>query len=129
MDSEKDLRNCVYKFAVSIIKFMDILPYSISTQVIVKQVIRSATSIGANIIEAKSSSSKKEFINFYTYSLKSANETKFWLALLRDTKKANEKAIESFLRETNDLANIIASSIITMKHNFDFEKKSKPYEK
>jgi four helix bundle protein len=77
--------------------------------------MRSATSIGANIIEAQASSSKREFTNFINHSLKSANESKFWLALLRDSGKANRQSVDQLLTETRELANILASSILTLK--------------
>ena len=48
------------------------------------QLVRSATSIGANIIEGKSASSKRDFIRYHEIALKSANETKYWLGLMRD---------------------------------------------
>jgi four helix bundle protein len=55
------------------------------------QLLRSGTSIGANIVEGKAGSSTKDFRNFYTIALKSANETKYWLCLIRDTILINEK--------------------------------------
>jgi four helix bundle protein len=49
------------------------------------QLIRGGTSIGANIVEARAGGSKKDWLKFYIIALKSANETKYWLCLLRDT--------------------------------------------
>ena len=89
--------------------------HDLSVQVIARQLLRSGTSIGANIIEAQASSSRKEFANFLNYSLKSANESKFWLALLRDSGKARTESVNSLLTETKELANILASSILTLK--------------
>jgi four helix bundle protein len=83
--------------------------------VIAKQLLRSATSIGANIIEAQAGSSRKDFTNFFSYALKSANESKFWLGLLRDSNKASTDAIIPVITETTELANILASSILTLK--------------
>ena len=80
-----------------------------------KQLLRSGTSILANYIEANSASSKKDFINFFTHSLKSANESKVWLALLRDTDKGDKKELEWLLKELTEISNILASSILTMK--------------
>jgi len=79
------------------------------------QLLRSGTSILANYIEANSSSSRKDFINFFTHSLKSANESKVWLCLLRDTNKGDKKELEWLLEELIEIANIIASSILTLK--------------
>ena len=74
------IRERSYKYALAIIKLIDGLPREQTSMVIGKHLLRSATSIGANIIEAKSASSRRDFINFYTHSLKSANESKFWQA-------------------------------------------------
>ena len=69
----------------------------------------------ANYIEANSASSKKDFINFFTHALKSANESKVWLTLLRDTNKGNQEELKWLLRELVEVANILASSILTLK--------------
>jgi len=80
-----------------------------------KQVLRSGTSMGANYIEAQVASSKKDFANFLHHSLKSANESKFWLALLRDSKKLRQQEANELLIELNELANILGSSLLTVK--------------
>lgn len=106
----------VYLYALKIIKFLDQLPQNdLSCRVIANQLIRSSTSIGANIIEAHASSSKKEFTNFFHHSLKSANESKFCLCLLRDSGKVRKELVNSLLTEAEELANILASSILTLK--------------
>jgi four helix bundle protein len=87
----------------------------LSIQVIARQLLRSGTSIGANVMEAQASSSKREFTNFLNHALKSANESKFWLALLKDSGKAERKPVDTLLTETKELANILASSILTLK--------------
>ncbi|WP_454804644.1 four helix bundle protein [Mucilaginibacter phyllosphaerae] len=80
------------------------------------QLIRSGTSIGANIIEAKSGSSTKDFRNFYVIALKSANETKYWICLIRDTILLNEKEkLNKLLNEVDEISKIIASIIINLK--------------
>jgi len=111
-----DLKKRAYLYALDIIKFIDSLPKNdFSAQVIAKQLIRSATSIGANIIEAQAGSTKKDFTNFFSYALKSANESKFWLGLLRDSGKADKNKINDLIQETAEMANILASSILTLK--------------
>jgi len=96
-------------------KFLETLPKDYIAQTVGKQLLRSATSVGANIIEAKASSSKRDFANFYSHSLKSANESKFWLGLLQDSGKASREHITPLLDETSELSNILASSLLTMK--------------
>lgn len=111
-----DLKRRVYVYALEIIKFIDGLDKKdFTVQIIVKQLLRSATSIGANIIEAQAGSTKKDFTNFFSYALKSANESKFWLGLLRDSGKANKERTNILFQETNKLANILGSSILTLK--------------
>ena len=110
-----DLKKRSYQYALKVIKFLDNLPSDYISQTISKQVLRSATSVGANIIEAQAASSKKDFLNFYQYSLKSANESKFWLNLLKDSYKVSSENVSPVINETNELSNILASCILTLK--------------
>ena len=113
--SKADIKERSYSFALKIIKLIESLPHELVSRVISDQLLRSATSIGANIMEAQAATSKRDFINFLNHALKSANETKFWLSLLRDSGKKDKKAIDPLLDETKQLANILASSILTLK--------------
>jgi len=112
---KNEFKKRLYKWVLEVIKFIDSLPKDSVCNVIGKQLLRSGTSVIANYIEASSSSSKRDFINFFTYSLKSANESKVWLTLLRDTDKGEKVKLEELLNELIEIANIIASSIITLK--------------
>ena len=109
------LKDRAYQYSIKIIEFLDTLPGDSSTQIMAKQLLRSATSIWANIIEAQASSSERDFTNFFSYSLKSANESLYWLGLLKDAKKINNTRLEYLLGETKELANILGSSILTLK--------------
>ncbi|MBU4369606.1 four helix bundle protein, partial [Patescibacteria group bacterium] len=91
------------------------LPKDSVCNIMGKQLLRSGTSVLANYIEANSASSKKDFINYFTHSLKSANESKVWLALLRDTNKGDKDKLKWLLQELGEIANILASSILTLK--------------
>lgn len=73
--SKLSLQNRVYQYSIRVIEFLDSLPNDVSTLVIKKQLLRAATSIGANIHEAKASSSRRDFTNYFNHSLKSAHET------------------------------------------------------
>jgi len=114
---KKDLKAMTYSFALRIVKFIDSLPRDISCEVIGKQLLRSSTSIGANICEARASSTRKDFINFMTYSLKSANESMFWLRLLQDSKKVAQMDPQSLVRDVDEIARILGASIVTLKRN------------
>jgi four helix bundle protein len=110
-----NLKDRAYQYSVRVIEFLDALPQDTSCQVITKQLLRSATSVGANIIEAQASSSKRDFTNFFSYSLKSANESLYWLGLIKDAKKIDNVQLQYLLKETGELANILAASIMTLK--------------
>ena len=99
----------------SVIEFAKTLRFDLVTRPLITQLVRSATSVGANYMEANQASSKKDFINFFSYSLKSANETCFWLDILLDSGKCDKNAGLKLLKEAKELANILAASIITMK--------------
>ena len=115
--SEK-LKRRIYYFIIKLVKFTYSLPKNDRLCVIATdQLIRSGTSMGANYVEAIAGSSKKDFTNFLTHCLKSANESKFWLALLRDTNKADRITVNLLLQELIEIANIIGSSVKTLKNN------------
>ena len=80
------------------------------------QLIRSGTSIGANIVEARASSSRLEFKKFYEIALKSANETIYWLSLLKEAKLAGEEIVNVLLVEARELANMLASGVLKLKN-------------
>lgn len=111
-----DLKKRAYIYALDVIRFIDVLnKKDFSIQIISRQLLRSATNVGANIIEAQAGSTKKDFTNFFNHALKSANESKFLLGLMRDSGKADKDATNKLLQETMELANILGSSILTLR--------------
>lgn len=109
-----EFKKRMYAWVLRLIRYIDGLPKAMSREVIGKQLLRSGTSMLANYVEANSASSKKDFVNFFTHSLKSANETKVWLAILRDTGGKSKEA-EWLIGECGEISNIIAASILTLK--------------
>ncbi len=105
----------LYKWTLRLLKFLGTLPKESVTRIMSDQLTRSGTSILANYIEAISASSRKDFINIFTHSLKSANESKVWITLLRDLEKGNPQELIWLLNELIEIANVFASSILTMK--------------
>jgi four helix bundle protein len=113
---DTDIKKRAYLFALRVIKLSDSVDQKdIAVQVIARQVLRSTTSIGANIIEAQAGSSRKDFTNFLSHALKSANETKFWLGLLKDSQKSNPEYVLPVLEESSQLANILGASLLTLR--------------
>jgi len=105
----------VYIYTLKSLNIIGDIPEDKITKIIINQLIRSLTSIGANIIEAKASSSKRDFAHYFDIALKSANETKYWLYLLRDLNKINKEKIQKIIEETQEIANILGSSLLTMR--------------
>ncbi|MCI0472034.1 MAG: four helix bundle protein [Ignavibacteria bacterium] len=120
-----DLKDRCFKFSISTIKLCDSLPNKRSSWVISDQLIRSSTSIGANIMEAKSSSSKLEFKKFYEIALKSVNETIYWLNLLKELNLLDTKIIDDLTNESHEIANMLGKSVITLKNSIQSQKLKK----
>jgi four helix bundle protein len=108
-------RHRAYYFSLEIISLVKDFPQNRIYFIFTNQLLRAATSIGANLIEAKSSSSKKDFIKFYQIALKSCNETVYWLCLLRDSKLAKSGKIKPLFNEAEEIGKMIASSLLTLK--------------
>jgi four helix bundle protein len=113
---KSDLKDRCYKFSLGVISLSDKLPNKQSVRIINGQLIRSATSVGANLVEAKASSSRLEFKKFYEIALKSANETRYWLELLRDTNKSETETISGLLSEITEIANMLGAGVIKLKN-------------
>jgi four helix bundle protein len=109
----------LYVFVLKLIKLLDILPKDRTSNAIHSQLIRSGTSVLANFIEGQSSSSKKEFLIFMQYCLKSTNESKVWIALLRDSSRIKKDEAAWYLNELEEISKIFASTIITLKKNIN----------
>ena len=103
------------RFSIQILRFAEKMRKERILWPIIDQLIRSATSIGANVVEAKSSSSKKDYIHYFEIALKSANETKYWLIIVKEAIPSLKQETERLLKEVAELANILASGILTMK--------------
>lgn len=115
-DYRKQLIERATLFARRVITLVDKFPNRRSAWVISDQLIRAATSVGANIIEAQAASSRKDFINFLNHALKSGNETKYWLILAKDLDQKLFQEIEILIQETIELTKILGSSIIKLKN-------------
>jgi four helix bundle protein len=112
---KEEFRRRVYQFALDVIRFIERLPKEQTSRIIGDQLLRSATSIGANVAEAQGAVSKKDYTNFFAHALKSANETKFWISLLQDSGKSQKELSGKLLKEVTEIANVLATSILTLK--------------
>lgn len=105
--NSKELRNRVYNFSLQVIQFLDAIEIKRIYFSISDQLLRSSTSIGANLIEARAAHSRKDFIKFYEIALKSCNESKYWICIFRDGLKINNSQIKkNFTRSRRTFKNI-----------------------
>lgn len=104
-----------YKFALRIIKLVNSLPKNRTCNVIGRQLLKSGTSIGANVEEAQSGYSKSDFANKMSIAQKEARETNYWLRLLRDSKQIKENLINDVLKESEELSKILYSIVKSSK--------------
>lgn len=105
-----------YIFALNVIRMTKSLGRNYENIILIKQVIRSATSIGANIEEALGANSKKEFVHSMNISKKEARETIYWLKLLHDINHLN-KEIKNLLKDNLEIVNILTKIVKTSSSN------------
>ena len=106
-----------YAFAVKIIKIYQFLANDKKEFVLSKQLLRSGTSIGANIEEAIGGQSSKDFYAKLTIAYKEARETHYWIRLLRDTNYLNKEESENLLEDITEILKIIGSIQKTLRNN------------
>lgn len=107
----------IYAFALRIIKLYKYLIAEQKEYVLSKQVLRSGTAIGSLVKEAEHAQSKGDFINKMNVALKEANETDYWLMLLKDSEYIDEKNFQSIHQESIELVKLLASIVKTTKEN------------
>lgn len=104
-----------FDFAVRIVKLYRFLCEQKKEYVLSKQLLRSGTSIGANIAEAQQAQIKADFISKVSISLKEASETKYWISLLNATNYLSEKEVNSILSDCVEIEKILVSILKTSK--------------
>ena len=106
-----------YAFALRIIKLYKYLSDTHKEYVISKQVLRSGTAIGALLSELIYAQSKADFINKAHIALKEANETAYWLSLLKDSDYISIDSYNSIYTDCNELIKLLVSIVKTSKNN------------
>lgn len=100
-----------YSFSLRIVRLVLYLRKQKPLFSLFDQVLRSGTSIGANVEEAQNAGTKKEFIHCMTISLKEARETQYWLRLLLDAELVTEIQVDELLRENLELIRILTTIV------------------
>lgn len=109
------VKNKSFDFAIRIVKLYQYLNNSKKEFVLAKQLIRSGTSVGAMIREAEHAESKSDFIHKFAIAQKEANETVYWLELLKATDYLNEKEFENIYKDAVIILKLITSILKTSK--------------
>ena len=109
------VREKSYTFALRIIRAYKYLSQEQREFVLSKQMLRSGTSIGALVKEAEHAQSRADFVNKMNVALKEANETEYWLMLLKDSEYVDEKSYSSIHQDCSELIKLLASIVKTTK--------------
>ena len=120
---ENDKKNIVadksYAFALRIINLYKHLVSEQKEYVLSKQMLRSGTSVGALIKEAEHAQSKADFLNKMNIALKEANETEYWLMLLKDSNYIDDKSYNLIKPDSVELIKLLASIVKSTKKNLN----------
>lgn len=104
-------------FAVRIVRLYQYLQNDKKEFVMSKQILRSGTSIGANVHEAFFGQSKRDFISKMQIALKEACETEYWLSILTETDYIEERLSNSLLADCQEIAKLLHATVKTSKSN------------
>ncbi|MCF7809676.1 four helix bundle protein [bacterium] len=115
MKTDNVVRDKSYAFALRIIKLYKYIVENKKEYTLSKQLLRSGTSIGANVEEAIGAQSKKDFFAKLTIAYKEARESEYWLRLLKDSGDLDDKAADSILSDCRELLKLLGSIQKTMK--------------
>ena len=117
MTQDNPIENRSYQFALRIVKAYKYLTRQKDEYILSKQMLRSGTSIGAMMREAKFAQSRADFINKASIALKEANETLYWIELLHDSDYFDDLSFNSLHQEADELTAILASIVKSTKEN------------
>ena len=115
--NESILRTKSYDFALRVVKLYRYLCGQKKEFVLSKQVLRSGTAIGALVKEAEFAQSRADFVNKLSIALKEANETEYWLSLLKDSDYITDEMHQSIKPDIKALISTLVSSVKTAKSN------------
>jgi len=116
MSKDNIIKKKSFDFAIEIVTLCKDLSVNKKEYVMAKQLLKSGTSIGANVREAEFAQSKPDFINKMFISLKEANETEYWLELLYKTGYINEEIFQRFKLKSSEILRLLVSIVKSSKN-------------
>ncbi len=114
---ENIVKNKSFDFVLKTVKLYQFLVNDKNEFVLSKQLLRSGTSIGANVREAEQAESKADFIHKTSISLKEANESEYWIELLFKADYISENQFNSITKDLKEILRLLTSIIKTSKNN------------
>lgn len=110
-----EIQDRTLEFGIKILRFAGKMPRTISADILIKQLVRSGTSIGANMEEADGAASKRDFINKVVIARKEAKETRYWLTLVKKAdlinNQANKNELDALIGEAAEIMRILSAII------------------
>jgi four helix bundle protein len=104
-----------YELALEIIKLVKSIPRKSENFALINQIVKSGTSVGANVEEAIAASSRNDFVHKMNIALKEARETNYWLRLFRDARIAESKDISAVLNLSTEVMKIAGAIVRTTR--------------
>ncbi len=117
---KQDFKKRCFKFSLLVLKVSEEFRKERKNWPLVDQLIRSATSVGANVVEGGSSVSRREFINYFQIALKSSSETLYWLALLQEINPSLSEDTDIMINECIEIKKLLTTIILNTKNNSKF---------
>ena len=112
---EFDIKKRTFTFELETVRFCNSLRVSETEFILTKQLIRSATSVGANVRESRNAESKKDFIHKLSIAQKETNESCYWLELLMELYPKQQSQAKELHSESDELLKILSAMIINSK--------------
>jgi len=116
----EDIRARTFKFAIRVLKLCKQLPKDEINRILINQVARSSTSIGANLEEAQGANTRPEFINCTNIAKKEARETHYWLLIIAEVNPQFNKRMQEIIEESEAIVKILTASIKKLRTRKDF---------
>lgn len=121
-NTEFDIKKRTFQFALETLLLCKKIQESDREFILTKQLIRSATSVGANIRESRNAQSKKDFIHKVSIAQKECDETSYWIELLLASTNGYELKLTLLHKESVELMRILSSILLKSKANLSMEK-------
>ena len=117
-DPSQDIRDRTFRFACAVASFVAGVDRPHQLRAILDQLLRSGTSIGANLEEAKAASSRREFLRYVQISLRESREARYWLRICADLHLASDARLLPLIDEAEQISRILGAIAVSTRKRF-----------